>query len=373
MKDLNTCRQEIDAIDTQIMKLFEQRMKVSKNVIEYKLAHDMEIFQPEREKAVIEKNVQRMESEELKTYGAAFIQDVMDISKSYQAEFIPTQDLYHPLPHKNENIVVGYQGVPGAFGHQAMLQYFGEVDNKNYPLFEDVYKAIVNHEIDYGIVPLENSSTGAINDNYDLVRNYNLYIVGEYNLSISQHLLGIKGAQLEDLKEVYSHPQGLHQCSHFLAKHPQIIQRNYTNTAASAKYISQLQDKTKGAIASLQAAQLYNLDVIQEDIHNSSMNHTRFIVIGRHLEDSSHANVCSIVFTLQHKVGALYSVLKAVKDHQINLSRIESRPIVDKNWQYYFYIDLEGSIHDQNVKMMLQEMKTHCLTMRVLGNYQQAK
>lgn len=371
MKDLQTCRQEIDAIDEQLMKLFEQRMNVSKNVIEYKLAHDMEIFQPEREKDVIVKNVNRIQNPELQRYAKNFIQDVMDVGKSYQSQFIPTEGLYQLKMPQKDNIIVGYQGVPGAFQHQAMIEYFGDVPNRNYPTFEDVFKAIMNKEIDYGIVPLENSSTGAINDNYDFVRDYDLYIVGECSLSISQHLLGVKGATIEDLKEVYSHPQGLYQCTKFLDHYPQIERIDFSNTAASAQYISELNDKTKGAIASKAAAKLYHLDILQENIHNSQHNHTRFIVIGRHLEDTPDASLCSIVFTLQHKVGALYSVLKAIKDHNINMSRIESRPIENQNWQYYFYIDLEGSIHDKNVILALEQIKTNCLMLRVLGNYKQ--
>ena len=341
--------------------------------MEYKLAHNMPIFQPERETAVNEKNAKRVTNPQLKRYCENFIQDVMDVGKSYQAHFIPTENVYQTTMPKTKDIKVGYAGVPGAFGHQAMLDYFGEVANQNYINFEDVFKALVNNEIDYGIVPLENSSTGAINDNYDFVRNYDLYIVGEYSLPISQHLLGIKGSKIEDLKEVFSHPQGISQSTNFLDKYPNIERSNFSNTAASAKYISELNDKTKGAIASKVAAKLYNLDVLKENIHNSSSNHTRFIVIGRQLEDTKDANLCSIVFTLQQKVGALYSVLKTIKDQNINLSRLESRPIIDKNWQYYFYIDFEGSIHDQNVVKALQQMETHCLSLRVIGNYTQAK
>ena len=159
MKDLEQCRREIDEIDQQLIKLFEQRMNVSKDVVTYKLAHGLEIFQPEREKAVIEKNAARMMNPELADYARNFMQDVMDVGKSYQATFIPLNNLYNLAAPKRENIKVGYAGVPGAFAHQAMLEYFGNVENTNYVNFRDVFEALKNAEIDYGIVPLENSST----------------------------------------------------------------------------------------------------------------------------------------------------------------------------------------------------------------------
>lgn len=369
MKDLEQCRQEIDEIDEQLMQLFEQRMHVVKDVVLYKLENHKQIFQPDREQIVLDKNVARIKDEKLKSYALSFLQDMMDVSKSYQSSFIPLETKYLMEKPKKENIVVGYQGVEGAFSHQAMLTYFGDVKNKHYPHFEDVFIALKNGKIDYGVLPLENSSTGAINDNYDLVRDYDFYIVGEQSVSISQHLLALPDAKLEDIQEVYSHPQGLQQCSDFLNKYSYIMQTPFSNTAASAKYVSDTKDITKAAIASKTAASLYGLKVLQENIHNELSNHTRFIIVGKKLEDHPKASRVSIVFTLSHKVGALYSILKAIKDHHINLSRIESRPIKDKNWQYYFYIDFEGSLHDQDVQLALEQMKAHCLTLRVLGNY----
>ena len=342
MKDLNECRKEIDEIDQQLIKLFEQRMKISKEVVTYKLANNMQIFQPEREKDVIEKNVKRLDDSSLQAYAHNFVQDIMDIGKSYQATFIPLTHTYKLVKEKTENIKVGYAGV---------------------------YEALKNDEIDYGVVPLENSSTGAINDNYDLLRDYGFYIVGEHSIKITQNLLGIKGAKLEDITCLYSHEQGLQQSSKFLNDHPKIKAYNYSNTAAAAKYVSEKNDKHLGAIASKIAAKLYDLEVIKENIHNVESNNTRFIIIGKQLENRNNSDRVSIVFTLQHKVGTLSSILKVIKDHQINLSRIESRPIKDKPWQYYFYIDFEGSLNDNNVKIALEQLKTNCLTLRVLGNY----
>ncbi|MFV0396112.1 MAG: prephenate dehydratase [Coprobacillaceae bacterium] len=371
MKNLEQCRQEIDAIDQELITLFEKRMQVCKEVVLYKLENNQEIFQPEREKSVIDKNVNRVKEESLKSYASNFVQDMMNISKSYQSSFVPLKNQYPLQDTRKENIIVGYQGVPGAFSYQSMKRYFGEVPSKDYTQFEDVFKALKNKEIDYGIVPLENSSTGAITDNYDLVRDYGFYIVGEQSISISQHLLGLPDSKIDKIEEVYSHPQGLQQSSIFLNQYPDIEQKEYTNTAASAKYIRDTNDITKAAIASKEAAELYGLKVLEENIENQKSNHTRFIIIGRNLEKSEGANRVSVVFTLQHLAGTLYSILKSIKDYDISLSRIESRPIANKPWEYYFYIDFEGSLEDAKVQRAIEEMKTRCLTLRILGNYQQ--
>ncbi len=372
MKDLEQCRKEIDEIDEQLMELFEKRMNLSKEVIIYKLANNLEIYQPDREKTVIEKNVSYIHNDQLKGYGTAFIQAIMDISKDYQEDFIPAESLVRPVfPQPfDENTRVGYQGVEGAFGQQAMEAYFGSlVQASSYTQFEDVFKALERDEIQYGIVPIENSSTGAINDVYDLIRNYGFYIVGEQSISIAQHLLGVPGSKIEDIEEVYSHQQGLSQTTNFLDQYPNIKRIPYANTAIAAKMVADQKDPTKAAIASKKAALLYGLDILESNIHNEKSNHTRFIVISKTLEAKEDYNRVSIVTTLKHEVGALESILKIIKDNHLNMCHIESRPMEEKNWEYYFYIDFEGNILDPNVKKALSKMKERSQTLRVLGTY----
>lgn len=370
MKDLKKCRQEIDDIDKQIIELFEKRMNISKDVVTYKLAHDMPIFQSEREKEVIEKNVNRIQNDQLKSYGELYIQDIMNISKSYQASFMPIQTSYELKEPRFDNIVVGFQGVPGSFSENALESYFGEeTKRKNFQQFEDVFQALQKDEIDYGVVPLENSSTGAINDNYDLIRDYGFFIVGEQNLSIAQHLLGIRGSRIEQLTDVYSHPQGILQTSLFLGEHSHIQSHEFANTATAAKYIAEQNNPHLGAIASQKAAELYDLDILQENIQNVKTNSTRFIIFAKQLERVKNASCVSIVFTVAHKVGALYQVMKIINDYQINMLRIESRPLIDTPWEYYFYVDFEGNLENQNIRLALENMKAHTSTLRVLGNY----
>ena len=375
MKTLEECRQEIDEIDQQMIRLFEKRMNVGKDVVLYKKAHQMQIFQPDREKLVIEKNVGRMENEKLKKYGAMFIQSMMDISKDYQFTFLDESlDLTPQKPlTPSQDLKVGFQGVEGAFGELALRTYFKEnVAMKHYDEFEEVFKALDRDEIDYGIVPIENSSTGAINNVYDLIRNYGLYIVGEQSISISQNLLGLKQTKLDEVREVYSHPQGLAQSSKFLQNYPNMKQIPYNNTAMAAKLIASMQDPTKAAIASKQAAKLYGLTVLKENIHNDLTNHTRFIIIGKNLENVNENNRISILCSLEHRVGALSTILNIIKESELNMVRIESRPIPTLPWQYYFYIDFEGNIENPLVEEALNKISRHTQKLRILGTYKQS-
>lgn len=374
MKNLVQCREEIDAIDEEIIKLFEKRMNVASDVIRYKIAHNMQIFQVDREKQVIEKNVGRIKNDELKEYAKMFVQNMMNISKSYQASLLPKQNEYDfHVPHFDD-VVVGFQGVSGSFSEQALCQFFGyDAKRRNYRNFIDVFEALKNDEIQYGIVPLENSSTGAINDNYDLIRDYDFYIVGEQDLSVSQHLLGISGSSIEDIQEVYSHPQGLLQCSTFLKEYSYMHKRECENTAVAAKFVADQNNKHIGAIASLQAAKIYNLEILQENIQNTKSNTTRFIIFSKKLEKTKDASCVSTVFTLNHQVGALYEVMRIISNHQINMLRIESRPIQKRPWEYYFYVDFEGSLDNPSIIQVLEDMKAHTNTLRVLGNYAKRK
>lgn len=369
MKDLKECREEIDAIDQQMMALFEKRMKLAQDVVTYKKAHHMEIFQSDREKEVIRKNVRRITQSSLHSYARSFLTGMMNISKSYQSTFLsPSLTLSLQQPRLS-HVCVGFQGVEGSFSQKALQAYFqDDVQCQHYPHFQDVFEALKRDEIDYGIVPLENSSTGAINDNYDAIRDYGFYIVGEQSIAVSQHLLGIYGAKLEDIKEVYSHPQALMQSSLFLQEHS-IRSHDYENTAMAAQYVSSLNQKSVGAIASLQAAKLYHLDVLYPHIQNLSNNATRFIVFAKNLEHSDDASCVSLVMTLPHTVGALYQIMKIINDHQINMLRIESRPLLSTTWEYYFYIDLQGHLKDERILQALQEMKAHTQSLRILGNY----
>lgn len=370
MKDLNECRKEIDDIDQQMITLFEKRMEVVKDVIEYKVSHGIEIFQPEREKIVLEKNLDRLTHKELTVYAQCFIQEMLSVSKDYQSDLLPLQDHKEYKTDFKKDPLVGYQGVSGAFSQAAVDKFFGEgTANIGFPEFEDVYKALENGNIDYGVLPIENSLTGSINDNYDLIRKYGFSIVGEVSVPVSQCLMALPGVKLDEITQAYSHPQGLAQSSEFFNEHRFIEPMPYKDTAMAAKYVWERQEKNKAAVASPLAAKLYGLEIIQANIQNDKSNMTRFMVISKEIICPEDSHKMSIIFTLNHEVGTLYNMLQIIRQSQINLVRIESRPMKKENWQYYFYIDFEGNIRDEKMRRAIEKMRANCNTLRVLGNY----
>ena len=268
------------------------------------------------------------------------------------------------------NIKIGYQGVKGSFSEEAMIKYFGENHkNTNYEEFEEVFIALKSNEIDYGILPIENSYTGAITNVYDLLVKYGFYIVGEECIKINQNLIGIKGTEISDIKEIYSHPQGFEQSREFLSNNNKLKLIPFHNTAISAKYISELNDKSKAAIASLRAAEIYNLDVIQEEINDKDDNQTKFIIIGKELESSKECNKITVVFSLDDKSGTLYNLLRHFAENNINMLKIESRPSKGELWQYLLYVDFEGNIENEDVKKAIKLIEENSEYFKLLGSY----
>lgn len=266
-------------------------------------------------------------------------------------------------------ITVAFYGVSGSFTEEALFKYFpNDVDTKSCEQFEDVFTALVNGEVDYGVLPIENSSTGGIGAVHDLLNQYDCYITGETYVKPIQNLVGIKGATIEDITEVYSHPQGFEQGKTFLSQYNfQLIP--YYSTSKSAEFVKTQNKKHIAAIASRKAAELYNLDVIAENINFNQHNTTRFIILGKSLKVNSSCDKISIVLSTAHKAGALYETLKLFADNNINMLKIESRPVQHTPWEYYFYIDFEGNIEDPVIKKAIDSMRTDCHHFKLLGNY----
>lgn len=383
--NLSECRNEIDKIDKELVELFEKRMNVAINVAKYKIENNIPIFNGVREAEVIEKNINRLNNKEYSKLTEKFFTHLMELSRSLQADIIDKNN------KKNNNIIgsieenistnenkrdlknikIGYQGVKGSFSEEAMIKYFGENHTTtDYEEFEDVFVALKNNEIDYGILPIENSCTGAITTVYDLLVKYGLYIVGEECIKIDQNLIGIKGSKFEDIKEIYSHPQGFEQSSEFLNKQNNLRLIPFHNTAISAKYVSELNDKSKAAIASLRAAQIYGLDVIQKEINDKDNNHTKFIIVGRKLESSKECNKITVVFSLDNKAGTLYNLLRYFAENNINMIKIESRPTKNEPWQYLLYVDFEGNIENEDVKKAIKLIEEKSEYFKLLGCYE---
>ena len=343
MSELDDHRKEIDSIDKELIALFERRMDVAVKVGEYKKKNKLPIFNGKREEEVIEKNIKMLNNSSYSDIGRSFFENLMELSRSLQANIIQeNNNVQNNLIEENSNFVIGYQGVKGSFSEEALLKYFKTCDNtKSYDEFVDVFEALKNNKIQYAILPIENSYTGAITEVYDLLVKYGFYIVGEECIKIDQHLIGIKGTDINSIQEIYSHPQGFEQSKKFLSRYQDIMLIPYHNTAISAKLISDLKDTKKVAIASKRAAQIYGLDILQENINDKKDNHTKFIIIGKELKYNNECNKISVVFSLEDKAGTLYNLLRYFAENNINMIKIESRPNKHESWKYLLYVDFE--------------------------------
>lgn len=273
-----------------------------------------------------------------------------------------------------KKIKVGYQGVEGSFSQEAMIQYFGEkIETQNYKTFEDIFIAVKNNEINYGVLPIENSTTGSINLVYDLLEKYSLFIVGEVCISIVQNLIGNKEATLKDIKEIYSHPQGFEQSKKFIDSLGEIKYIHYHNTALSVKYIKDSGALEKGAIGSKRACEINDLKILKENINDSLNNKTRFIIIESNMKNSMENNKITVGVKLKHEVGSLYKILGEFYNRGINLTKIESRPIGDGTFSYNFYIDLEGNLSDSNLKEALNQIEVGVEKLKIYGTYKNVK
>lgn len=269
-----------------------------------------------------------------------------------------------------ENPRVVYQGEPGAYSEMAARDFFGnDVNTKGLYQFEDNFIALKEGKADYAVLPIENSSTGAIRQVYDLLIKYECYMVGETTVSIEHNLLGLPEASIEDIDTVYSHEQGLFQCEYFLNQYPSWNRIPSADTAGSAKMVAEIGDIHKAAICSSRAAEIYNLKILKASIQTNKLNTTRFVVVAPKMELREGRDKICISFTIRHKSGSLHEVLSIFANHDLNLVRIESRPIPEKNWQYMFFIELTGNLTDPGMEDIMESVRQITSDFRVFGNF----
>lgn len=367
MDDLTRYRSEIDEIDAQMILLFERRMDIVRQVALYKKTRGMPVFQAGREQEVLDKAAARLANKDYADEAKRFMNVVMAISRAAQRRDIGALE----FPRRSHSLggPVAFYGAPGAFTEQALIDYFGDGrESLSCQEFEDVFSALKDGRADYGVLPIENSSTGAITQVYDLLGSYGFFIVGERRLRISQNLVGTAGASLETVRAVYSHEQGFEQASAFLAQHPAWEHVPYYSTSRSARHVARANDPALAAIASARAAALYGLEVIAPDIQNNQNNSTRFIVIAREMEPEG-ADKVSLAFTLDNESGTLYNTLRHFAERRINLVKIESRPIPEILWNYRFYLDFEGDIGHADVRDVLADISRGARDFLLLGAY----
>ncbi len=374
--DLQESRARLDEIDQQLVQLFEARMKICADVADYKIATGKPVYDGEREKQKLNTVGSMAHGEYNQTAIKELFSQIIAISRRYQygllARHGKKENLgftqVEKLSVKGAKIV--YQGVEGAYSHAAALQYFGrEADAYHVLTFEEAMQEVQKGLADYAVLPIENSSAGAVIDNYDLQVKYSNYIVAETFLPVSHALLGHAEAQLSQIRTVFSHPQALMQCSRFFHDNPHIRQISLANTALAARKVVEENDISCAAIASRIAGELYGLKVLKPAIQDNSNNTTRFIILSSRPIYRSDASKVSITFELPHRCGTLYNILGHFIFNGLNMRMIESRPIPGRSWEYRFFIDIEGNLKDERIHNALKGCAEEASNLRILGNY----
>ena len=376
MLDLTQLREEIDSIDDQIVRLFEERMAVSEKVARFKIETGKPVFDPEREKQKLS-SLSRQATGEFNSRGVyELYRQIMSISRKRQYQLISEQQdtkkpLFTPVDAlKKEGVTVVFQGVEGAYSYAAMNTFFGkDIRSFHVDTWKDAMEAIKNREADFAVLPIENSTAGIVQDNYDLLTKYDHVIVGEQIIPCQHALVGLPGTSLEQIKDVYSHPQALMQCREFLESHRERNTHEFGNTAAAAKKIAQDGDKTQAAISSPYAAEFFGLSVLKENIYTNAGNSTRFIIVTKEKIYCRSAGKVSVSYELPHESGSLYNSLSHFIYNGLNMTKIESRPIHGRNWEYRFFVDFEGNLSDSAVKNALRGLETETQNFRIHGNY----
>ena len=374
--DLLECRNKLDVIDKQIVKLFEERMDICGKVAETKIATGKAVYDAEREKQKLEAVSAMAGSDFNQIAVRELFSQMMSISRKYQYSILAEHGRSAKLGFEQldrlpvEGVRVVHQGVEGAYSHAAAIQYFGrDAEIYHVARFEDAMKEVQLGNADYAVMPIENSSAGAVIDMYDLLTRYDNYIVAETFLPVNHALLGVPGARLADVKTVFSHPQALMQCGRYLESHREWEKHSLKNTAMAAKKVKEDGKKHKAAIASSLTADIYGLKVLDECIQDNKMNATRFIIVSGKRVFTSKAEKISICFEGMHESGSLYHMLSHFIYNGINMNHIESRPVQGKNWEYRFFVDFEGNLNDAAVQNALRGLTEETLGLKILGNY----
>ncbi len=374
--DLGEIRKEIDRIDRELSENFQKRMELCRQVGEYKLKNGMKVLDPAREKEKLAA-VEETADSQFNRYGLReMFTQIMGTSRKLQYQLMADKGVATGLPFETAASLprngarVVYQGVEGAYSHAAALQFFGDrALYENVKTWDDAMKALCAGTADYAVLPIENSSSGSVTQVYDLLVKYDNYIVGETYVKVDHVLLGLPEAELSGVRIIYSHPQGLMQCSRYLDEHREWERHSTSNTALSAKQVKEEGDPSCAAIASEMAGKLYGLKVLDKNVMNSRGNTTRFLVVSSRKFYEKAANKISVCFETRHENGALYYMLSHLTYNGLNMLKLESRPILGRPWEFRFFLDFEGNLGEAGVKNALRGILEEANYFRVLGNY----
>ncbi|NLG03302.1 MAG: bifunctional chorismate mutase/prephenate dehydratase [Clostridia bacterium] len=375
--EANDTKNKMDELDEQIVELIKQKMNMSREMIEeQKEKQSFDTSESDKQKKLLE--IMEQTDENLRNYVYMMYSFIADVSHTYERSLLhPSSALVEKISKAIENTqkefpsygIVACQGVEGAFSQHACEKIF-EIPNIMYfNHFEGVFSAIDKGLCQYGVLPVENSTAGSVNAIYDLMMKYHFCIVKSIRLKVDHCLLAPKGVDLNNIKEIVTHEQAIGQCSDFIKELGDVKVTPFENTAAAAKYVTQSGRKDIAAIASHDCASLYGLEVIEENIQNSEHNYTRFICISKKLEIYPGADRTSIMMTIGHKPGALYKILSRFYALGINLVKLESRPIPNRDFEFMFYFDIETSVYSQRFTQLICELNEMSEQFSYLGSY----
>ena len=374
--DLAELRSRIDEIDRDIVRLYEERMQVTDQVGEFKIRTGRKVYDKDRERAKIETVRELAHTEFSKKGVTELFSQLMSMSRKRQFAMLEKAGLPGRTPFiaidqlDRENIRVVFQGEEGAYSHAAMAAYFGDdVNCFHVPKFRDAMEAIAEGSADYAVLPIENSTAGIVTDNFDLLVDFENYIVAEQIVPVEHVLMAVPGTKLEDIRRVISHPQALSQCEGLFQEHRDWEPAAYGNTALAAKKVAKEGRHDQAAIGSAFAAKRFGLEILQSHVNDQEANATRFMIVTNQRVFVRDAGKISICFELPHSSGTLYNILSNFIFNDVNMTHIESRPIPGRSWEYRFFIDFEGNLNDPGVRNALRGIREEAINMKILGNY----
>lgn len=355
---LNKARKEINQIDKEMAELFVKRMRAVEQVAEYKKERGLAILDEAREEEVVRRNSAFVEDDTLREYYVNFLRGNMSISRSYQTRLIA-------------GMKIAFSGTEGAFAHIAASKLYPEATKVAFGDFKSAYQSVERGECDIAVLPVENSYNGEVGQVTDLMFSGSLYVNGMLDLPITQDLLAKKGAKIEDIREVVSHPQAFGQCDEYIKRHG-FTRHEFANTALAARWVAQGEDKSVAAIGSREAADIFGLEVIDHDINESRNNSTRFAIFSRvsNKRGGKDSGVHSVLlFTVRNEAGALAKAIDVIGRHGFNMRTLRSRPMKELIWQYYFYVELEGNIQSEAGTALMEALNEFCDKLKFAGTY----
>ena len=376
--ELSELRQQIDGIDRQLVDLFIKRMNVAAEVAEYKRENGMNVLDASRERALLAK-VSELSGENFEEYTRTLYATVLDLSRSYQHKCLgDSSRLYTEISEAMEKTpkvfpqkaIVACQGVEGAYSQIAAERLFKYPNIMFFSDWEKVFSAIEAGLCKYGVIPIENSTAGSVKKVYDLMISRKFKIVRTVRIKIDHNLLAKRGTRCEDIREIFSHEQAISQCSAFLSQHfPNAKITRVANTAEAARMVAQSERTDVASLSSRSCAEQYSLEILASSVQDNGNNHTRFICITNELEVYPGADRTSLMMVAPHKPGSLYRILSRFNALGINLLKLESRPIPDRDFEFMFYFDLEAPVYSESLARLLSELERECDEFTYLGSY----